>query len=287
MGYGESSDRFRIPAKRTLQSVDKALALLWAFDGRRSELGVVELARNVGLSPSNVSRLLSSLVQGGVVEYDETSGKYRLGIGLIRLASVVTGHLDLRALARPHLAELVAGTSETASLSIFTGEHAVTIDFVPSPLAIVSVAQLGRPGLIHCTSVGKLLLAYQAEEVRERALSAPLSRFTPRTITDPEQLRIVMRRIRDQGYAMAVEEREPELNAIAVPLHGARGETLAALGLQGPAHRFDEDAMLNAVPLLRREADALSRKLGAPQDTPLVSVHQEVRNRENTTSGIL
>lgn len=254
--------RTKSPAKRTLQSVDKALALLWAFDGSRAELGVVELARKVGLSPSNVSRLLSSLVRGNVVEYDGGTGRYRLGIGLVRLASVVTDHLDLRAVAHRHLEALVEGTRETASLSIFTGEHAVTIDFVPSPLAVVSVIQLGRPGLVHCTSVGKLLLAYQEEDVRERALSKPLPRFTPRTIVDPDLVRLELQRIREQGYAMAEEEREPELNAIAVPVRGAYGQILGALGVQGPAHRFDRSAMLQALGLLRREAEPLSRQLG-------------------------
>lgn len=259
--------RTRRPAKRTLQSVDKALALLWAFDGPRAELGVVELARRVGLSPSSVSRLLSSLVRGNVVGYDEVTGRYRLGMGLVRLASVVTDHLDLRVLARPHLEALVEGTKETASLNIFTGDQAVTIDFLSSPLAVVSVLQLGRHGLVHCTSVGKLLLAYQKEEVRERALAETLSRFTPRTIVDPEVLRVELERIREEGYAMAEEEREPELNAIAVPVRGVHDQVVAALGVQGPAHRFDRTPMLQALALLQQEADALSRELGAYSKT--------------------
>ncbi|MGI8827433.1 MAG: IclR family transcriptional regulator [Chloroflexota bacterium] len=251
------------PAKRTLQSVDKALGLLWAFDGSRAELGVVELARKAGLSPSNVSRLLSSLVQGDVVEYNEATGRYRLGMGLVRLASLVTDRLDLRTLSRAHLAALVESTQETASLNIFTGDQAVTIDFVPSPRAVVSLVHLGRRGLVHCTSVGKLLLACQRPDVWDRALSRPMLRFTPRTIVDPEILRADLCGIREQGYALAEEEREPELNAIAVPVHGLHGEVVAAIGLQGPAHRFNRGAMLHALPALRSEAEKLSRELGA------------------------
>lgn len=252
------------PAQRTLQSVDKALALLWAFEGTQAELGVVELGRKTGINASTVSRLLASLVAGTLVEYNEDSGRYRLGLGLVRLASVVTGRLDLRATARPHLDALVEGTRETASLSVFGGEQAVTVDFVPSPRAVASVVQLGRPSLVHCTSVGKLLLAFQSESVRERALAAPLTRFTPRTIVKPSLLRAELAHIREQGYASAEEEREPELNAIAAPIFGAQGHVVAALGLQGPAHRFDGTAMLRALPALRREAAALSRELGAP-----------------------
>ena len=256
------------PAQRTLHSVDKALALLWAFEGAQAELGVVELARRTGINASTVSRLLGSLVAGGLVEYNRNTGHYHLG--LVRLASLVTGRLDLRATARPHLDALVASTHETANLSIFGGEQAMTVDFVPSPRTVVSVVQLGRPSLVHCTSVGKLLLAFQPAAVRERALAGPLPRFTPRTIVQPEVLRAELVRIREQGYAMAEEEREPELNAIAAPVYGAQGQVVAALGLQGPAHRFDHATMLRALPVLRKEAAALSRELGGPA----VSVQQ-------------
>lgn len=252
------------PAQRTLQSVDKGLALLWAFEGAPAELGVVELARRSGINASTVSRLLGSLVAGRVVEYNEDSGRYRLGLGLVRLASLVTGRLDLRVSARPHLQALVEATLETASLSIFGGEQAVTVDFVPSPRVVASVVQLGRPSLVHCTSVGKLLLAFQPEAVHARALAGPLTRFTARTIVAPAVLRAELAQIREQGYAMAEEEREPELNAIAAPVFGAQGLVVAALGLQGPAHRFDHATMLRTLPVLRKEAAALSRELGAP-----------------------
>lgn len=251
------------PARRTLQSVDKALALLWAFESAPGELGVVELARKTGLGASTVSRLLSSLVAGELVAYNEATGRYYLGLGLVRLAALVTGRHDLRATARPHLHALVESTQETASVSVFGGEQALTIDFVPSARAVVSMVQLGRPSLAHCTSVGKLLLAYQPEAVCERILSGPLPRFTPRTIVDAAVLREELRRIQARGYATAQEERDAELNAIAAPVRGAHEQVVAALGVQGPAHRFDHAAMLRALPLLQAEAEALSRELGA------------------------
>ncbi|MBV9279957.1 MAG: IclR family transcriptional regulator [Chloroflexi bacterium] len=241
--------------------MDKALTLLWAFEGSPAEVGVVELAGKVGLSPSSVSRLLSSLVGGGLIDYNQATGRYRLGVGLVRLASLVTDRLDLRSTARPHLQALVDGTRETAYLSIFGGDQALTIDFIPSPRAVVSLVQLGRPSPVHCTAVGKLLLAHQPEAVQRRALAGPLHRFTPRTIVGPEALRLELERIRADGYAAAEEEREPELNAIAAPIFGPRCEAVAALGVQGPAYRFDRPAMMRALGLLRLEAEALSRKL--------------------------
>jgi len=253
------------PAQRTLLSVDKALAVLWAFEGSQAELGVVELARRTTITPSTVSRLLGSLVAGNLVEYNEASGRYRVGLGVLRLASMVTGRLDLRATARPHLQSLVELTQETASLSIFGGEQAVTIDFVPSPRTVASVVHLGRPSLVHCTSVGKLLLAFQSPKVQDSVLSEPLPRFTPRTVVDGAALREALTQIQRQGYALAEEEREPELNAIAVPVYGAHGQVIAALGVQGPAHRFEHDALLRVLPLMRREAATLSQELGAPQ----------------------
>jgi IclR family acetate operon transcriptional repressor len=251
------------PAQRTLLSVDKALAVLRAFDGADAELGVGDLARRTAINPSTVSRLLSSLVAGELVEYRQETGRYRLGLGLLPLASLVTARLDLRTIARPHLQALVDHTQETASLSIFGDDQAVTIDFVPSPRSVASVVQLGRPSLVHCTAVGKVLLAYQSPEVGDRALARPLPRFTPRTLVDPASVLAELAQVRAQGYATAEEEREPELNAIAVPLHGPQGAVLAALGVQGPAHRFDRAALMRTLPLLCAEAAALSRKLGA------------------------
>jgi len=146
------------PAERRLEAVERALRVLDAFLEVPGEAGTNEIARRTGINASTVSRLLSTLVAGGYVEHLAESGRYRLGPHLIRLANHMMSSLDLRALARPHLAALEEATGETASLSIAGEREAVTVDFVPSRQSVASVARVGRPSVAHATATGKVAL---------------------------------------------------------------------------------------------------------------------------------
>jgi IclR family acetate operon transcriptional repressor len=253
--------RPRALAALTVQSVDKAVRVLWALgenDDGAGEMGVLELSRRTGLTASTVSRLLNSLVAGRLVAHNPATGRYRVGLGVVTLANAALGRLDLRELAHPHLLALEERLYETASLSVYA-EGAVTVDVVPSRHTVLSMARLGRPALPHCTATGKVLLAHQPEATVARVLAAPLVRCTPRTLTAPDQVRAELERVRAQGYATAEGEREPDLNAVAVPIDGQRAGVLGALCVQGPASRFDRAAMEAAVPLLQAEARAITQ----------------------------
>lgn len=224
------------------------------------ELGTNELARRAGLPPSSVSRQLGTLASTGLVEHDEETGRYRLGIRIVRLANAVLARLDVRQLARPHLEELVRITGETATLHVPGDEDAVTIDFVPSAHFVQHVSQLGRPSIAHATSAGKVMLAFTDRPLPR----GPLEAYTPRTITSTEALAAEIERVRAHGYAEGFEEREPGLNAVAAPVWSA-GATLAAIvALQGPTARFGRAAVRAAIPPLLARARAVSQALGAP-----------------------
>jgi len=148
------------PATRQVAAVQRAVAILGELADARTELGTNEIARRTGINVSTISRILATLVSGGLVEHVTATGRYRLGLGVVRLASAVHERLDIRLLARPHLAELVSATKETATLSV-PGEHEVTtLDFVQSPLSVRSVAEVGRTSAAHATAVGKVFLAH-------------------------------------------------------------------------------------------------------------------------------
>jgi DNA-binding IclR family transcriptional regulator len=222
------------------------------------ELGTNELARRTGLTPSTASRQLGTLVSSGLVEYVAATGRYRLGVRIVRLANAVLARLDVRAVARPHLEELVRLTGETATLSVPGEEDAVTVDFVPSAHYVRHVTQLGRPSVAHATAAGKVMLAFSG-----RPLPAPpLRAFTPRTIVDADTLAREVERVRRRGYAEAVEEREPGLSAIAAPVFGSTGELAAIVALQGPTGRFGRAELRAAVELLLDRAAAISGDLG-------------------------
>jgi DNA-binding IclR family transcriptional regulator len=248
------------PATRRIAAVERAVALLDALADGSSELGTNELARRTGLHPSSVSRLLATLAAAGLVEHVESSGRYRLGLRLLDLGNAVLARLDLREVARPHLHALVAATGETATLSAPGDPHAVTVDFVQSASSVQSVARLGRPSIAHATATGKVALAFGGIALPPE----PLERFTARTRVERAELDAEVEHVRAQGWARAVGEREDELNALAAPVRGSRGELAAILGVQGPASRFDEQAMAAALDALLARARAVSDALGWP-----------------------
>jgi IclR family acetate operon transcriptional repressor len=246
---------------RTIAAVERALAVLDALGEGGAELGTNEIARRTGINASTVSRLLATLAAAGMVEHVEATGRYRLGLRLVQLGHVVLARLDLREIARPHLHALVEETGETATLSTAGERDAVTVDFVLSPASVQSVARVGRPSIAHATATGKVLLAFGGAPLPDE----PLTAYTERTITDPRALAAELETVRRTGHASAAGEREPDLNAVAAPVFGARGELEAILGIQGPSSRFGRETMREALDALLPHAAAVSRALGSQQ----------------------
>jgi DNA-binding IclR family transcriptional regulator len=226
------------PATRPVGAVQRAA---WVLDvlAAGGELGTNEVARRTALHPSSVSRLLATLVDA-------------------ELGNAVLARLDLREIARPHLRALVDETGETATLSAPGEPDAITVDFVQSASSVQSVARVGRPSIAHATATGKVALAFGDVELP----AEPLHAFTERTIVDSTVLAREVERVRAQGWAQAVGEREEGLNALAAPVRGSRGELAAVLGVQGPGSRFGPDSMARALETLLARAAAVSNALG-------------------------
>lgn len=240
------------PATRQVGAVQRAIIVLDALADAGTELGTNEIARRTGINVSTISRLLSTLTSAGFVQHLPASGRYRLGLRILQLASAAQETLDIRALARPYLEEITSQTSETATLSI-PGEHDVmTLDFVQSPLSVRSVAEIGRNSVRHATSVGKVFLAHGGTPAPE------LVAFTDRTIVDGCALDVEIQRVRERGWAQALGEREEDLNAVAVPVLDQHRELVAILGVQGPAVRFSPRAMRVAVQLVQERAGRIA-----------------------------
>lgn len=257
--------RGRQPSSRRIEASQRAVAILDAL-ADAGEVGTNELARRTGLPASTVSRQLGTLASTGLVEQDPESGRYRLGIHVVRLANAVLARLDVRRVARPHLEELVRVTGETATLHVPGAEDAVTVDFVPSAHFIQHVTQLGRPSIAHATSAGKVMLAFTDRPLPR----GPLRAYTPRTITTARELAAEVERVRARGYAEAFEEREPGLAAIAAPVWSSTGALAAIVALQGPTARFGRAPARAAVPALLERAGMISAALGADA-TPLAA----------------
>jgi DNA-binding IclR family transcriptional regulator len=246
------------PAIRLVGAVQRAVSVVDVLGDAETELGTNEIARRTGINASTVSRLLATLVDGGLVEHVQESGRYRLGVRLLQLGNIVLARLDLRQIARPHLQALVESTGETATLSAPGERDAVTVDFVQSPSSVQGVARLGRPSIAHATATGKVLLAFGLPALPPGALKE----YTPRTITQRAALAVELDLVRERGYAVNFGEREEDLHAIAAPVWGTRSELAAIIGVQGPSVRFGPDGMDAAVRPLLDHTLLLSRELG-------------------------
>lgn len=239
-------------------SVGRAMAVLDVLGEHPGGLGVNEVGRRIGVNQSTASRLLGTLERGGLVERDGR-GPYRLGLRLLTLADAVLARLDVRALAAPRLRVLATETGETATLSIAGPSGAITVDFVPATTSVVSMAHIGRPSVAHATAAGKVALAFGAAAV---SAEGPLTRYTERTLVDPERLAAEIARVRGRGWAEAIGEREPDLNALAAPAFDRHGAIAAIVGLQGPSARLTAVRRRVVLQRLLTTADGLTADLG-------------------------
>lgn len=237
------------PAVRQVEAVQRAIEVLNVLAEAGTDLGTNEIARRTGFNVSSVSRLLATLVDGGLLQYVPSTGLYRLGIRILQLANVAREKLDIRTLARPYLEELSALTGETATLSIPGDRDVLTVDFAASDSSVRSVASIGRNSVAHATAVGKVFLAWGG-----LLPEGDLAAYTERTVTDRAALAEEIGRVKEQGWAEANREREPELSAVAVPVLDQTEGLVAILGVQGPSARFTESAMRTAVDLLRERS---------------------------------
>jgi DNA-binding IclR family transcriptional regulator len=247
--------------RNRVQSLDRALEILKLL-GSEPEMRVTDLARRLEVHKSTAFRLLATLQEHGLVEQNPVSEKYRLGYGLVRLAGSVVGELDLARAARPILEQLAIRTSETVNLAILQGDQVVNIDQIAAPHLVVNVNWVGKQTPLHCTSNGKVLLAYLPEDERGTLLGRPLHRFTPRTITDPRTLEKQLRRVVDDGYAFTLEELELGLNAVAAPVRGSDGAVRAAVSVAGPSYRVTPHRLQELGEMVKEAAEAITQRMG-------------------------
>jgi DNA-binding IclR family transcriptional regulator len=245
-----------------IQSIQRAVAILRKFTETEPELGVTELSRRLRLHKSTVSRILSTLQSEGLVGQDPETGKYRLGLGLISLAGVALGRIDVRGIAQRYLDTLVEVTRETINVVVLDSYECITVEHVPSPQSIRYVGWIGRRTPLHCTASGKIFLAYMPANQRSKILALPLAKYTEKTIMESQVLEQSLAQIRQQGYAIVVEEFLEGFSAIAAPIFNHTGQIVAAVSIAGPTYRLDLTKIETFVNPIREVARLISAELG-------------------------
>jgi DNA-binding IclR family transcriptional regulator len=240
-----------------VQSVDRAIAILEII-ARDGVVGVTDVARELGVHQSTAFRLMASLDRRELITQDSARGKYRLGMGIVRLAAAAGRRLDVVSEGRLVCEALAKEVGETVNISVLSGGDALYVDEVPGPSALSPHNWVGQRIPLHATSDGKVLLAYfpAARPV------FPLQRFTEHTITTEEVLDGAIAEVRQRGYATAVNELEIGLTAIAAPVRDASGEVIASLGTSGPSFRIPAERIPEMAAALVAAAADISRRLG-------------------------
>ena len=243
-----------------IQSVDRAAAILEIL-ARDGEAGVTEVALELGVHKSTASRLLAALDRRDLVTQDTARGRFRLGVGIVRLAGAAARGLDLVQQSRPVCRALAQEVGETVNIAILSGRDALYLDQVAGPAALSPHNWAGQRIPLHATSDGKVLLAYlPPDEIAEYLM--PLQRFTDHTITTGSELTRALDEVKRHGYATAVEELEKGLTAVAAPVRDAEGRVVASISASGPSFRIPADRIPALADSVRRAAAEVSRRLG-------------------------
>ncbi|TCR87729.1 MULTISPECIES: IclR family transcriptional regulator [Rhizobium/Agrobacterium group] len=251
------------PAKRNrLSSVTTAIRLLKAFSEDEVEIGVSALAQKLKVAKSTVHRLAVTLVAEGLLEQNPETERYRLGVGLFGLGTLVRRRMNLSNEARPYLFDLRKHTGETVILGIPSDIEVMHVYDLESPQALGIKSDLGARKPAYCTAVGRAIFAFSPDEMIDRLLAGPLVRRTPRTIIDQAKLREMMAEVRQHGFAIEDEESEPGVRAIAAPVRDSSGNVVGAVGIAGPMQRLSIEALEGFAPTLLDAASAISARLG-------------------------
>ena len=243
---------------KTIQSLERAFAILELFQNNKSELSLKEISVSLNLNKSTTFGLVNSLTTLGYLLQNEDNQKYSLGLKILSLTNAVkTNNILIRA-SRPYLEELSAKYRETVHSAQELNGSIVYLDKVEADTSIYINTQMGTKNYMHCTGVGKVLLAYKSPEELDMFLDQPLKPLTFNTITDPDDFKKEMSKIHENGYGGDHEEIEIGLSCVAVPVMKAENKPGFAISLAGPTVRMNEHKKRGVVDDLKNTAAKLS-----------------------------
>lgn len=248
----------------SVQSVDRALTILDILQEIPDGLGVTELSYKLDVSKSTVHRLLMSLLQNGFVKQDQQSERYILGLKLIKLGQSVSDNLDIRKVASPYLHQLAKVLGETAHLVIMENNEVVYVDKIESTATIRMFSNIGKRAPMHCTGVGKAILAFlPAQKILQIINETGLQKFTNKTIVTSDNLVNHLSEIKKRGYSIDDEEHELGIKCAAAPIFNHNNEVIAGISVACPTMRIDNRKLRQMADEVLSKSNEISRLLGA------------------------
>jgi IclR family acetate operon transcriptional repressor len=250
----------RVAPETNVGVLDKAMDIISLFQDGRMALTPAEIAKRIGLSVPTVYRLVQALHAHGLLQKEES--RFRLGLTLLRLGTLVAEGMDVRTTVLPHLRWLQQQTGENAELHIRNEGTRVAVEMICSLHNLRPLVNIGEPLPLHLGAGGKQLLACLPEAEQEKQIAASCARFGSPRPFNAEELRAELVAIRKQGYALSDGERASDISAIAAPILDVHGQSVGSLVLAAPTIRLGASERERFVPLVREAARRSSCDLG-------------------------
>jgi len=252
------------PKERYLiNSIIRASNILKCLSGDKTHFKISEIARKLQLDRSTTYRILLSLEECGLVEKDQKTGEYSLGLSTLEIGNTYSRRMDFIKISKPIMTELALKVQETVHLAVLSDTEIVYVDKVDSPRTLGVMSKIGQRGPLYCTALGKVLLAFQPENEQSRIIrKMKLTPLTPRTITSKQKLVEELKAIRKQGYSLDHREIEQEVECIGAPVQDHLGNVIAALSISGPQRKIGTPQGKHFVAEVVKAAALISSKLG-------------------------
>ena len=246
-----------------IKVINKTFSILEILLQHGSAMNMTEISEKLGLYPSTIHRILDALKYWGYVEQDPNTQKYQLGLKLLELGMSRYHQMDLVKEATPYLKELVNQCNETVHLGVLEEGEVLYLAKEESSQTIRMISYVGKRAPLHCTALGKVLLAHLSAEEREKILGEKvLPRLTENTITDKGELKKELSKVKKQGFALDREENEKDVYCIAVPIRNYQGKVIAAISISSPIFRINKDVQNNLKEALLKISKKISKRLG-------------------------
>lgn len=246
-----------------IQSVDRALRIITYVSQKKDGMGVTELATLLDLNKSSIFKLLSTLAAHDFIEQDQGTKKYKLGYKYLELSSMLLESLDLRTQAKPFLKDLEDETNEVIHLVVYDQGEVVYIEKLEGNETLRTHSKVGKRAPVHCTSVGKVILAHLPEEQVEEIIEKKgLAAHTEKTITDQNMFLAELQKVRKQGFGVEIEENEEGITCIAAPIFDHKGDITAAVSISGPSTRMNDRRLQELMPSIVETGHTISARLG-------------------------
>jgi DNA-binding IclR family transcriptional regulator len=244
----------------TIQSVDRAIEILRSFE-KNEELGVTEISKLTGLHKSTAFNLISTLEKAGLMAKDSNSGRYRLGMELFRLGTMVNS--NIRKICEPYLQMLVDEFSETVNLVARNDLLVIYLDKKDSPHSMRITTEEGTRLPMYITAVGKAMMSTLSDdEIKSILRNVRLVKFTENTLTDKEAIRLQIQFARENGYAEDLQEYENGLTCVGAPIMDHTGRASYAISVSGPNSRMTKEVRRKIGERLVELTAQISKKLG-------------------------